>query len=305
MKAFHEVRTYDSDFMVWNSSYQNISFLAHWHQEIEFILIRSGSAHLSINDHTFTAHQGDLVVIDTGDFHYSDSSEQKNTLEFIIFDTSIISSIYTHTHYQHPLITAEMLRQYGLEKELFTLYEIITAELDRKSPYYQEIITASLRSFWYRLKRQHPRNNAEEQNRRAAMLYDLQQLLSYIEDHYTENITLAFASEKMGFSESYFSRLFKKLIGINFITYLNMVRIEHAAGELKKTSRKITDIALGCGFNNIRSFNRTFKEITGYAPREFISLADPDSYNLTYYKRKSSQQEFVKDHSLTVVKNTP
>ena len=66
------------------------------------------------------------------------------------------------------------------------------------------------------------------------MLYDLQQLLSYIDDHYAENITLAFAAEKMGFSDSHFSKVFKKLIGINFITYLNMVRVEQAAADLKK-----------------------------------------------------------------------
>ncbi|MFQ9150244.1 MAG: hypothetical protein ACLR6B_00355 [Blautia sp.] len=44
MKAFHEVRNYRSDFMVWQCAYTNISFLAHWHQEIELIYLRSGSA---------------------------------------------------------------------------------------------------------------------------------------------------------------------------------------------------------------------------------------------------------------------
>ncbi|MEE0419214.1 MAG: AraC family transcriptional regulator [Lachnospiraceae bacterium] len=307
MKAFHEVRTYDSDFMVWHSSYEDISFLAHWHQEIELIYLRSGSAHLSINDHTFTAHQGDLVVIDTGDFHYSDSSQMKNTLDFIIFDPSIISSIYHHTHFEHPLVTAGMLKTYGLDEELAALYETVSKELDQKQPYYQDIVKASLRQFWYRLKRMHPRSSGEmqSQSRRETMLYDLQQLLSYIDDHYAENITLAFAAEKMGFSDSHFSKVFKKLIGINFITYLNMVRVEQAAADLKNTSRKITDIALTCGFNNVRSFNRTFKEITGYTPSQFIDLQDPDSYNLTYYKRKSSDQEFVKNDSLTLVKNIP
>ena len=37
MKAFHEVRNYDSDYMVWHSRYENVGFLAHWHKEIEMI----------------------------------------------------------------------------------------------------------------------------------------------------------------------------------------------------------------------------------------------------------------------------
>ena len=58
MKAFHEVRNYRSDFMVWQCAYTNISFLAHWHQEIELVYLRSGSARFCINEHNFTARAG-------------------------------------------------------------------------------------------------------------------------------------------------------------------------------------------------------------------------------------------------------
>ena len=64
-----------------------------------------------------------------------------------------------------------------------------------------------------------------------------------------------------------------------------------------------TQGALSSGFNNIRTFNRVFKEITGYTPSQFLSLDDPDSINLSYYKRKSPHQEFVEYDSLTLVRN--
>ncbi len=76
MRAFHEVRSYNSDFMVWHSSYDNISFLAHWHKEIELIYVRSGTCHLSITDVNFTAHAGDLAICESGAIHYSDRSEE-------------------------------------------------------------------------------------------------------------------------------------------------------------------------------------------------------------------------------------
>ncbi|MCR1842144.1 helix-turn-helix transcriptional regulator [Murimonas intestini] len=305
MKAFHEVRSYDSDFMVWHSSYQDISFLAHWHQEIEFIFVRSGSAHLSINEHNFTAHKGDLVVIDTGDFHYSDSSKMKNVLDFIIFDTSILSSLYNHSHFASPLVSASELKRYGMEKDVLALFADVSRELKEKEPYYKEIVTARLRDFWYLLKRKRPQScqDMTSENKRMSLLYDMQQLLSYMDEHYADNITLTYAAEKMNFSESHFSKVFKKLIGINFVTYLNMVRVEQAAARLKNTSSRVTDVALNCGFNNVRTFNRVFKEITGYTPSQFLKLTDPDSYNLTYYKRKSSDQEFVENDSLTLIKN--
>lgn len=304
MKAFHEVRSYKSDFMVWQCAYQNISFLAHWHQEIELIYIRSGSARFSVNEHNFTARSGDLVIVDTGDFHYSDSSEMKNELDFLIFDPSVVSSLYRHSNFSHPLVTAEKLSEYGLQSDLLSLFNDIHQELLDRKPYYQEVATAVLRAFWYRLRRCLPRASMDQSlNRRSHMLGDMQQLLAYIDTHYGDDLTLSFAASEMGFSESYFSRVFKRLMGINFVTYLNMVRVEHAAAKLKDSQSRVLDVALSSGFNNIRTFNRVFKEITGYTPSQFLNLDDPDSINLSYYKRKSSHQEFVQDDSLTVVRN--
>ena len=79
--------------------------------------------------------------------------------------------------------------------------------------------------------------------------------------------------------------------------------MERAASQLRSTGKKITDVALSCGFNNIRTFNRVFKEITGYTPSEFLLVADPDVYKRTYYNRRSAEKEYVENDSLTLVKN--
>ena len=298
MKAFHEVRSYDSDFMVWHSNYENIGFLAHWHKEIELIYVRSGSCRLSITDINFTAHAGDLAVCESGQIHYSDSHHMDNSLDFIIFDTSILGPLFENPHFAHPLVTKEELKRYGLSSRLTSLIDTVSEELEERKPYYQEIVISSLKTFWFLLKRCHPRAEASSvpDNRRTRMLADFQSLLSYLEDHYADNITLEYAAASMNFSTGYFSK-------INFVTYLNLVRIEHAVHQLRSTQQKFTDIALNCGFNNIRTFNRVFKEITGCTPSEFLLHPDPDTYKRTYYNRRSEKQEFVKHDSLTLIKN--
>lgn len=305
MKAFHEVRRYDSDFMVWHSAYENISFLAHWHKEIELIYVRSGQCRLSVSDQNFVAKSGDFVVCESGVIHYSDSFDMDNSLDFIIFDTNILSSMFQNPHFAHPLITKENLQTYGLTRELEQLISLISQELTEKKPYYQEIVEASLCRFWNQLKRHHPRSqhHSPSQNRREHMLTDLQNLLDYIDTHYIENITLEYAADRMNFSPSYFSRVFKNLMGINFVTYLNLVRVEQAVKQLQETSLKVTDIALNCGFNNIRTFNRVFKEITGFTPSTFLLQPDPDAYKMTYYNRRSSEKQFVENDSMTVINN--
>lgn len=307
MKAFHEVRNYDSDFMVWHSSYENIGFLAHWHKEIELIYVRAGACRLSINEESFTAQAGDLVVCESGVIHYSDSHGLDNSLDFIIFDTSILSPLYHNPHFVQPLVTREDLIRYGLTNRLDVLLDTVSRELTERRPYYKEVVTSSIQTFWALLKRCHPRSGSEQtpDDRRGRTLAHLQELLTWIDAHYADNITLEYAAEQMNFSNSHFSKTFKKLMGINFVTYLNMVRVEEATRQLRNTEKKFTDIALSCGFNNIRTFNRVFKEITGCTPSEFLLLPDPETYKRTYYNRRSSETEFVENDSLTLVKNYP
>ena len=202
----------------------------------------------------------------------------------------------------HPLITKAELDTFGLSGQLTDLIDTVSRELEQKKPFYQEVVSSSIQAFWALLKRCHPRTDAEQlpDDRRSRMLGDL---LSYMDEHYADNITLEFAASRMNFSNSHFSKTFKKLMGINFVTYLNLVRVERAASQLRNTGKKITDVALSCGFNNIRTFNRVFKEITGYTPSEFLLVADPDVYKRTYYNRRSAEKEYVENDSLTLVKN--
>lgn len=304
MKAFHEVRNYDSDLSVWHSAYENIGFLGHWHKELEFIYIRSGSAAIRINDNNFTAHAGDLVFCDSGDIHYSSFTNQENAMEFLLFDPQIISTRYQFTNFSSPLITREMLETLQLQPTVNRLFSVVPAELSAREPYYQEIIKANIREFWYLLRRKMPSSETiKSQSRRNALLDDLQKLLAYLDENYYENITLNQAAGYLHFSPSHFSKTFSKLTGTHFVTYLNRIRVEHAATMIKNSPQKMTEIALSCGFNNIRTFNRVFKEITGYTPSQFAQLPEEDTYNLSYHGTKSHQAQFVKQDSLTLIKN--
>ena len=304
MKAFHEVRNYNSDLMVWYSSYENISFVAHWQKEIELVYINSGEASFHVSDQHFTAHAGDLVICESGQIHYSDSYNTKNNLHFLIFDTNVISSRFHNPHFKNHRVTSEELYQLGLSDALQRLFTLVPEELDKKQPYYKDIITSAIREFWFLLKRNLPRaEKATDNSRRSHMLEDFQELLDYIDKHYAEELTLEHAASMMHFSPSHFSKTFKKLMGMNYVTYVNMVRIEHAISILINEHARMIDIALECGFSNIRSFNRVFKEITGHTPTDFSNQVDPDVYKTTFYHRKSGEAQYVEGDSSTMRPN--
>lgn len=93
----------------------------------------------------------------------------------------------------------------------------------------------------------------------------------YIEKHYQENLSLTDVAEHFQYTPSYFSRHFKETLGVNFLSYLNFVRVGHAAEQLSNGQDNLTDCAFNNGFPNIKSFITTFKRLYGCTPSVFLA----------------------------------
>ncbi|MGG3625113.1 response regulator [Bacillus gobiensis] len=93
--------------------------------------------------------------------------------------------------------------------------------------------------------------------------------LDYIADHYKENVTLQSVADTVHVSKNYFSILFKKQTGYNFIDYLMEMRIREAKRLLIEENSRIYDVAETAGFNSVKYFNKLFKKMTGLTPLEY------------------------------------
>ena len=93
-------------------------------------------------------------------------------------------------------------------------------------------------------------------------------LLAYVEAHYREDISLHSAARAIGYSPNYLSRFFHAAVGMHFRRYLNQYRIQYACQLLEEGGLSVSQIALECGFQSIRSFNRAFAEQMGRTPTQ-------------------------------------
>ena len=89
------------------------------------------------------------------------------------------------------------------------------------------------------------------------------QALQYIEEHFSEDISLDVVADKIGISTYYLSRLFKAERGESFVEYLTSVRMKNAVMLARDTRLSIREIALKTGYASPTYFCRVFKKYTG------------------------------------------
>lgn len=94
----------------------------------------------------------------------------------------------------------------------------------------------------------------------------------YINKNYAEPLTLDIIGDYIGLNPSYFSSIFKKEEGISFVDYLTEIRIEAARQQLVETGDSILVISENSGFNDMKYFNKKFKQLTGLSPTDYRKL---------------------------------
>lgn len=92
----------------------------------------------------------------------------------------------------------------------------------------------------------------------------------YVENNYQNiNLSLNMVAEYVGINSSYLSRLFKEILNIKFVDFLNKYRVERAKYLIDNTDFAITEIGYKTGFNSMPTFFRVFKKYNGITPGQY------------------------------------
>ena len=94
----------------------------------------------------------------------------------------------------------------------------------------------------------------------------------YINENYNRAISLESVSNHIGFNPAYFSSMFKKSTGQNFMDYVIEIRILNARNLLVQTNQDVADIAAKVGYTDLKYFSRIFKKLTNLTPSEYRKL---------------------------------
>lgn len=94
-------------------------------------------------------------------------------------------------------------------------------------------------------------------------------ITKFITTNYAEEILLKDLAKLYFIDEQYLCKLFKKETGMGFIEFINKTRIANAKRLLINSDSKINSVAYQVGYSNTSHFNKIFKKLTGYTPKEF------------------------------------
>lgn len=246
-----EKRAFDAGAKVWVQRYENLRNLAHWHFEDELVVCQAGEVRLMLDGSFYDLKEGDCAFISRESVHSiaSAPSSRAAVAQFAgLFDAPLRL---------HAPVFAD---RYHAGARL--------DELDRESrgkqPFYTEKMNALITLLMADIFRGEPL--VEQGEGAQPTLARYKQLLILLEQHGGEG-SFEEAAEFMHMSPAYFSRYFKKMTGLTFSSYLNVLRVDRAV-ELLASGEDITmaDLMARCGFNTLRNFNRVFKAVTGYTP---------------------------------------
>lgn len=97
-------------------------------------------------------------------------------------------------------------------------------------------------------------------------------LVSYVNEHFAEKLTLEMLSKKFGFSKNYICGLFSKHLNTSLTCYLTDLRMKHAKELLSDKTVLIKEVAISCGYPEYYHFFRVFKTYYGVSPKEMQEM---------------------------------
>lgn len=220
----------------------------HFHRAFELAYILEGSSHYIVEDEEFDVHKGNIVFAHRCYRHRS-SAQPAHTKYVIAVPENITSDI---AKLFSDSTLPPLLNDNEFNKTLLPYFEAL---VNGKSDMLKILVKGYSNIIFGSLADHYEKTEIKQKNKNVSIIEDI---LTYIDEHYCEQLTLESIANHFGYNKTYFSRLFNGHIGMSLNNYINMVRydkFESAESDL----RTVTDLALKCGFTSMSTFYRAQK----------------------------------------------
>lgn len=266
----------DSSVRIWYNE-QSESYAPHWHTAMEVIMPVENYYDVITASNSYHIEPGEILVIPSGEMHQLIAPE--SGIRFIfLFDLSVITKLRGFTAIQTQMTTCIYINKTSFPQiydDFYQLFVPIRNEYFSLNELRELAIYSHLLNFFILYGKNHLNNVQLFPNvriyKQQEYLQKFNDVLDYIDAHYTEDLTLDAVASYSGFSKYHFTRLFKQYANTTFYDYLSCKRIKVAEQLLTEPELSITEIAFRSGFSSISTFNRIFRQQKSCTPSEYRS----------------------------------
>lgn len=228
-----------------------------------FLVVLSGTGTVTYQGNNYNLSQGDGVLIDCHELytHISNSLAPWELL-WVHFNGPSARDYYNYIvkNRGHQFHFSDLGHISASIEELIRLHENRLDDTDiRSSAIIVELLTCCCAKG----------NTADDE---SALSFKLEQILHYLDEHFSEKISLDQLSQHFSISKYYLAREFKKTYDMTIVQYILTKKITQAKTLLRYSNLPIEEIALQCGIGDASYFNKVFKKIEGMTASQYRKL---------------------------------
>lgn len=241
----------------------------HWHENLEIVRLIDQPRSFLIDGEMIHAQPGDILVIDEYTIHQFIGGDTEAKMHILHMRTDCyinqpvpLMPILTHIPY------TELEKLPEVENYLTMLFDVVEKEEPvRENVRENPCLYVAMLAIYYVLMRHFPAPQGNKKGKQGRN--EFYKITEYINQHYTEDITVNSLCDVMFMTRKKLTGIFSKFSGTNINNYINMLRIQKVNSLLDK-GINVTEAAFLSGFQSVRTFSAVYRKLMGITPSEYV-----------------------------------
>ncbi|WP_332236750.1 AraC family transcriptional regulator [Sporolactobacillus sp. KGMB 08714] len=251
----------------------------HWHDEIQFSLVTKGDMEFCVNQKTYVLKAGQGIFINSGCLHRSKPVSTPDST-FICLDVAVkmlsfFQGSAIEQKYVKPYLKLEGFSAVTLDdqvewqKIILTKIKEVYRLYTQKNYGYELDICILLAAVWRQLISKQDELKADTNANEPINQQRIKTIMSYIQTHYMEKMTLQEIAAIVHISKGECCRFFKRTVKCTVFDYIANCRINKSIELLRTTDLTVSEIAGFVGFGSTSYYIERFKRQVSCTPREY------------------------------------
>lgn len=254
----------------------------HYHEELEVIFVLDGTIKVKDGYYNYNLKKHDVLIINNRELHSISCTSEQNVLLMLQIDLNFFRKY--HSNLINPFFITDT--SYNADKvnepleKLRTLMIRIMVEAlnktegyeDRTIKYTNDFIKELISDFQYFSMDDGKFINEMKNKSNKILAERVNRITNYIYENYYRKLTLKEIAEREHLSVYYLSHVIKEATGLSFQDFLSFIRVEESEVLILGTNKKISEIAVECGFSAPRYYVKYFTKWFNCHPEEYRGL---------------------------------